>query len=266
MMAATRSPRRKKIVIKVGGAVLDDLGGFWPQVKQLSLEAHVVIVHGGGAKATALARRLGHEPRVISGRRVTKELDLQIVQWTMRGETNMRLVTEANQSGLRAVGLCGADAGLLQARKRAPRAIGGEVVDFGWVGEVVRVRTDFLDMLARSDLLPIIAPLGVDENGLVYNVNADTVAGALAMALRAQELLLVTAAGGLRRESHKASTLLPRCTQETYDRGLAAGWITDGMSVKLSVALDSVRSGIKHVFVVSASDIVRREHATRVVL
>ena len=257
------------IVIKIGGAVLetpDGLETFWRQVKVLHETAPVVIVHGGGKQATELAHRLGHEPRIVHGRRVTTDLDLEIVQWALRGSINTGLVAQAARHGLRAVGLSGADGGLLSVSKRPPWQIDGEAVDFGWVGEVERVDTQVLDDLLKGGFVPIVAPLGIDTEGRLYNVNADTVAHALATALTASQLLLVTASGGVRKSIDEAGSHLPHCDKETFDHGLAAGWIAGGMRVKLHVAFEALSAGIAEVFILAPDDLLARAYATRVVL
>jgi len=257
------------IVIKIGGAVLeepDGLEAFWRQVKALHETTPVVIVHGGGKQATEVARRLGHDPRIVHGRRVTTDLDLEIVLWTMRGSVNAGLVAQASRHGLSAVGLCGADGGLLGVSKRPPWEIDGERVDFGWVGEVEHVETKVLDDLLQGGFVPLVAPLGVDAHGQLYNVNADTVAHALATALAASQLLLVTQAGGVRKGVDEEASPLPLCDKETFDHGLAAGWIAGGMRVKLHVAFEALNAGIAEVFILAPDDLLARAYATRVVL
>lgn len=265
----TTSQKPKPIVIKIGGAVLDEpagLAAFWQQVNQLHETAPVVIVHGGGKQATDLAHRLGHQPRIVHGRRVTTDLDLEIVQWTMRGSVNAGLVAQAARHGVAAVGLCGADGGLLRVHKRPPWNVEGEMVDFGWVGDVDSVETTILERLLDAGFVPIVAPLGLDAAGQLYNVNADTVAHALATALEAEQLFLVTQSGGVRRVADDAASHLAHCTRETYDQGLATGWINGGMGVKLHVAFAALNAGITEVFILAPDDLLARTSATRVVL
>ena len=259
----------KPIVIKIGGAVLDEPEGldtFWQQVNHLHETMPVVIVHGGGKQATELAHRLGHKPRIVHGRRVTSDLDLDIVQWTMRGSVNAGLVGQAARHGLTAVGLSGADGGLLRVHKRPPWEIEGMMVDFGWVGDVDHVETAVLESLLLAGFVPVVAPLGIDAAGQLYNVNADTVAQAIATALGAEQLFLVTQSGGVRRVVDDATSRLAHCTRETYDRGLETGWINGGMGVKLHVAFEALSGGITEVFILAPDDLLARAYATRVVL
>lgn len=255
-------------LIKLGGTLLSDetlLDAIWAAVDALRHDAPVLIVHGGGKQATALAHRLGHEPRIVQGRRVTTDLDLNIVQWTMRGELNTHLAAAAHRHGIPAVGICGVDGGTLRVHKRPPWPINGDLVDFGWVGDVDGVRPDLLRHLLVGGLVPIVAPLGVDADGQIYNVNADTVALALAEALGASHFLLVTDRGGVQRDLTRPDSLLPTCDAATYQTGLDEGWIEGGMRVKLKVAFEALDAGIPDVLIVGAEDLLTRRHCTRIV-
>lgn len=256
------------IVIKIGGALLEApeaMEAFWQQVRLLHETTPAVIVHGGGKQATELARRLGHEPRIVHGRRVTTDLDLDIVKWTMRGSLNVGLVAQAARHGLKAVGLSGADGGLLRVHRRPPRDVDGEIVDFGWVGDVDDAETEVLESLLRAGFVPIVAPLGIDDDGRLYNVNADTVAHAVATTLGVAQLFLVTESGGVKRNVEDAASHLAQCDHATYRSGLAAGWIAGGMGVKLHVAFEALHAGIAEVFILAPDDLVARANATKVV-
>ena len=258
----------RPIVVKIGGALLEapeTLDAFWEGIAGLRQQAPVVVVHGGGPQATALARRLGHEPRIVQGRRVTTELDLQILQWALRGELNLRLVAAALQHGLPAVGLAAADGGTLRVRRRPPWTIEGETVDFGFVGDVERVEPALLRHLLEGGYVPVVAPLGIDDEGQLYNVNADTVACALAEALQAHTFLLVTETGGVRRNPDDPASLLPCCDRATFEAGLRDGWIGGGMRVKLEVAFQARGRGIPEVYILAPDDLLTRSRATSVV-
>lgn len=254
-------------VIKLGGALVADpeaLAPFWRDVAVLRAQAPVLVVHGGGPQATALARRLGHEPRIVHGRRVTSDLDLAIIQWTLRGELNSRLVAAATRAGLRAAGICGVDGATLRVHRRPPRLIDGETVDFGHVGDVDTLDTGLLSLLLLNGFLPIFAPLGVDDQGRVYNVNADTVACAVAGALGASRFLLVTESGGLRRDPADAASRLPVCNAALLEQGSAEGWITGGMRVKVDTALQARTAGIPDVYICAPDELLHPEPGTRI--
>ena len=254
-------------VLKIGGALVSDaaaLDTFWSAVSELSASRHVAVVHGGGTRATELAVRMDHEPRIVHGRRVTTDLDLRIVQWTMRGELNGVLVSGAAAHGLRAVGLSGADGGILLVSRRPPWEVDGERIDFGWVGDVDSVDAELLEVLLERGFVPVIAPIGIDAAGHLYNVNADTVSCAVAEALSADEYLLVTESGGVRRDAQDPATHLATCTRDTFRTGRAEGWIAGGMRVKLKVAFDALSAGIPTVCIVPPEGILDHSLGTSV--
>lgn len=255
-------------MIKLGGALLADEGlpaSFWEAVQVLQAQAPVVIVHGGGPQLTDVARRLQHEPRIVQGRRVTTDTDLEIVHWTLRGALNVQLVARATRFGLRAAGISGVDGAILQVRRRPPWNVEGETVDFGWVGDVERIDTALVRHLFAGGYLPILAPLGIDEAGQTYNVNADTVACALAGALGAAQFLLVTEAGGVRRDPADPKSLLASCDRATFAAGTEHGWIQGGMRVKLKVAFDALDAGVPEVFILAPDDLIPRARGTQAV-
>ena len=250
-------------VLKLGGAV-DRTPSFWLQVRKLSQRRNVLIVHGGGAQSTELAHQLGHIPTFVHGRRITGDLDLNIARWVMRGAVNTDLVCEALTHGLLPIGVSGADGSILRVTRRPPWSVDGKEVDFGWVGDIEQVHTELLTVLVAHDYIPIVASLGVDAEGQIYNVNADTVAGAIAEALEAHELLLVTPTGGLRREAEDPATLVPEYIVGDRISSHDEQWITDGMRVKVGVAARAVASGIRTVLILGPDDLIDRARVTRV--
>ncbi len=254
---------RTPIVIKIGGTVLDHLSQFWDQVK--SIEPPVVIVHGGGMQSTNLAKRLDHTPKIVKGRRVTSSLDLSIAEWAMRGAVNVKLVAEAHTFGLKAVGLSGVDGAMINVRRREPWLIDGKEVDFGWVGEIVSIDTTLIEANLNSGFIPIIAPLGIDHSGHRYNVNADTVACALAASIHATELLLVTDTGGVLRNQNDPSSLLTICSPSDETAGLSQGWIRGGMSVKIQTARGALEKGVSSVWILGVDDLLHKKNATSII-
>lgn len=255
-------------VIKIGGALVareDALDALWSSVATMIAERRVIIVHGGGPAATEVARKLGHEPRIVHGRRVTSDTDLQIVQWTMRGELNSALVAHAHRTGVRAVGISGADGVTLSVVRRPPWSIDGEQVDFGWVGDIREVDADLLNILTSNGYVPVVAPLGIDDTGQLYNVNADTVSYALAAAVGADEYLLMTESGGVRRDADDPHSHIDVCSRADFERGVDEGWIQGGMRVKLKVAFDALEAGIPRVLILSPENLMSQEGGTRVV-
>lgn len=255
-------------VIKIGGALLSEaarIGALWDGIRAIHAERHVVVVHGGGPQLTAMARRLGHEPRIVQGRRVTTDLDLNIMHWTVRGVLNTTLVASAATHDVPSVGLSGVDGAMIRVQKRPPWDINGERVDFGWVGDVQRVDPRLLHVLCGAGFVPVVAPIAVDAHGQTYNVNADTVAQSIAAAVSAEEFLLVTETGGIRRDPQDARTLLSAIDAPAYHEGAQQGWIRGGMLVKLRVAFEARGSGIPAVRIVAPDGIVDREAGTTIV-
>ena len=235
-------------VVKLGGAVAASRAAtarLWREVARTG--GPVVIVHGAGPQATALARRLGHEPRIVAGRRVTTDLDLDVALWTMRGSVNARLVASAQASGVNAVGISGADGGLVTVERRPPREVDGETVDFGHVGDVTGTDPALVRALLAERFTPVVATVCADRAGSLYNVNADTVAMELAVALGAARLVLVAEAAGVRRDPDDPASLLPRLTPGAIREGVREGWIAGGMRPKLEVATEAIARGIPEV-------------------
>ena len=241
-------------VLKLGGAVLADpeaVAAVWKSVAQ---RPDAVVVHGGGPQATSLARRLGHEPRLVAGRRVTSDLDLDVALWTLRGALNARLVASARLAGLRAVGLSGVDGGLVTVVRRPPVAVDGETVDFGHVGDVQAVDVAVLAALLDAGFVPVVASVCADAHGALYNVNADTVAFEVAAALGA-DLALVTEAGGVRRDPADPASRLHQLSGAAVDEGVAEGWIAGGMRPKLEVARAALQRGVPSVRICAPGDL-----------
>lgn len=253
----------KRIVIKLGGALLaQDLSGFWDGLEQLSSTAEVIIVHGGGPQTTALAGRLGHVPTIVEGRRVTTDTDLEILQWVIRGQLNGYLVAHAHTRGIRAVGLSGADGGILRVQKRPPWEIGGEEVDFGHVGDVDRIDPTLLFTLLQAGMVPIVCPPGIDSAGKLYNVNADTIALEIAAAVGAEELILLTEAGAVLDKDKKP---IRRLTPSSARKGVDEGWIAGGMKVKTDIGGWALEKGIGSVWIAHPESLMDRANATQII-
>lgn len=252
-------------IVKLGGALLADenaLDAVWRGVAALREAGPVVLVHGGGPQVTALARRLGHEPRIVAGRRVTTDLDLDVVLWTMRGELNARLTAAALAADVPAVGLSGVDGGLVRVERRPPQEKDGETVDFGHVGDVVRCDPDVLRALLSAGFVPVVASPCADGSGNLYNVNADTVALTIADALGAASLLLVAEAGGVFENLTDAGSRIASLDEAGFEHGVTEGWIAGGMRPKLEVGFDARRRGVPHVRICAPADLTDRAAGT----
>ncbi len=241
----------KTFVIKYGGhamgdaALADSFARDVVLLKQVGIDP--VIVHGGGPQIGAMLDRLRVRSDFIEGLRVTSAETVEIVEMVLSGTINKGIVTAINNAGGNAVGLSGKDARLIEARKlertvRDPDSNIEKVLDLGFVGEPVRINPHILRVFGDSDVIPVIAPIGLGENGETYNINADTVAGAVAAALGATRLYLLTDVAGV---LDGEGLLIPEMTPATARALVADGTISGGMVPTAATCLDAVRQGVE---------------------
>lgn len=245
----------KTIVIKYGGSAMTD-----PALKESfaldvillgTIGMHPVVVHGGGPQINKMMERLGKVPAFVHGLRVTDAETMEIVEMVLGGTVNKEIVSFINRHGGRAVGLTGKDATLIQARKVKVRKPGsrskGDLIDIGQIGEVANVNVEVLDSLRRDQIIPVIAPVGVGPQGESYNVNADLVAGAVAAALSAEKLILLTDVAGI---LDKKKEIIPTLTRAQAKKRLADGTLTGGMIPKVTACLSALAGGVPKAHVV----------------
>ena len=249
----------KTIVIKYGGNAMTEehlKDCFARDVVLLKLVGmNPVVVHGGGPQINDLLARVGKQGEFIQGMRVTDRETMDIVEMVLGGLVNKEIVSLINQHGGRAVGLTGKDGGFIKAKKLYLQ--GGdsdEQIDIGQVGEVVSIDPELVSLLDTRDFIPVVAPIGVGENGEAYNINADLVAGKLAETLKAEKLILMTNTPGVLDKSGK---LLTGLTESKIKALVADGTISGGMLPKLASCLDAVRNGVNTVQIIDG----RVEHA-----
>lgn len=239
----------KTIVVKYGGNAMTDPeleSSFARDIVLLkTVGLHPVVVHGGGPQVDNLLKQLGRESARIDGMRVTDAATMEVVEMVLGGSVNKSIVNLINRHGGRAIGLTGKDGNLLRAKKLLldKKDANGNIqqIDLGLVGEVVGVKTDVLDLFMTGDFIPVIAPLGVDEQGNTYNINADLVAGKVAEALKAEKLVLLTNISGV-LDANK--NILTGLTTQDVDQLIEDGVIYGGMIPKVSCALDAVKGGV----------------------
>jgi acetylglutamate kinase len=238
----------KTIVIKYGGNAMTDAKlkeDFARDVVLLKLVGiNPVVVHGGGPQIGQLLARVGKQSEFIQGMRVTDEETLDVVEMVLGGLVNQDIVTLINQHGGKAVGLTGKDGNFIHARRLLLKSPDNdeEKIDIGQVGEVVSIDPEIVNLLSSRDFIPVIAPLGVGENGEAYNINADPVAGKLAITLQAEKFVLLTNTAGV---LDKAGHVLTGLTAARVDELIADGTIYGGMLPKVECALDAVRNGVR---------------------
>ena len=253
----------KLIVVKYGGNAMTDPeleSSFARDIVLLkTVGLHPVVVHGGGPQVDNLLKELGRKSERIDGMRVTDKSTMDIVEMVLGGGVNKSIVSLINKHGGSAIGLTGKDANLIQAKKMLMEKVGEDgiavPIDLGYVGDVVSVNKDVINMLISSNFIPVIAPLGVDSEGNTYNINADLVAGKVAEFLQAEKLMLLTNIKGvLGRDGEVVTGLTPK----KVDAMIEDGTISGGMIPKIQCALDAVRSGVKSAVIVDG----RVPHAT----
>jgi len=250
----------KTIVIKYGGNAMTEehlKQGFAKDVVLLKLVGlNPVIVHGGGPQINDLLKRVGKEGVFVQGMRVTDQETMDIVEMVLGGLVNKEIVSLINQHGGKAVGLTGKDGEFIRARKLMikDKENANQLIDIGQVGEVVGIDPALVSLLDSQDFIPVVAPIGVGENGEAYNINADLVAGKLAETLKAEKLILLTNTAGVLDKEGKLLTGL-RAAQ--VDELIANGTISGGMIPKISTALEAVKNGVKSSHIIDG----RVEHA-----
>ncbi len=254
----------KTIVIKYGGnAMIDDhlKNSFARDIvllKQVGINP--VVVHGGGPQIGSYLEKLNISSHFVNGMRVTDSETMDVVEMVLGGLVNKEIVSLINQHGGKAVGLTGKDGHFIKAKKhtiicKAPEVDVPEIIDFGHVGEVTSIDSSVVDMLVHSDFIPVIAPIGVGEDGTSYNINADLVAGKIAEHLQAEKLILLTNTAGL---LDKAGEVLTGLSSSKIDELIAEGTIYGGMLPKIDCALKAVAAGVNSCHIIDG----RVKHST----
>ncbi len=255
----TRLYRDQTFVVKLGGEVLgsrDVLDSLAVSIALLeSLSVRVVLVHGGGPQASELSRQLGLTPEVVAGRRVTTPEVLEVAKMVYAGRLNVDLLAVLRRHGVRGVGLSGVDADLVTARKRPPVQVrdddGSErLVDFGEVGDIEKVDAAVLKALLEAGYVPVVASLAADASGRPLNVNADTLAEALASALQAKKLIFLTSAPGVLRDPGDESSLLAFAVPDDLAPFLETGAIRGGMRPKVEACIRAVTNGVRRTHII----------------
>jgi acetylglutamate kinase len=246
----------KTIVIKYGGNAMIDEAlkyGFARDIVLMKLVGmNPIVVHGGGPQIGAALTELGIESKFVDGMRVTDSKTMDVVQMVLGGLVNQDIVSLINQCGGKALGLTGKDTNLISARKMliersSPDLAVPEIVDIGHVGEVKSINREVLDVVLASDIIPVIAPIGIGDNNETYNINADLVAGKLAEELNAEKLILLTDVSGLTDNDGK---LLSGLDAAEVDLLIENGTITGGMLPKIRCALSAINNGVKSAHII----------------
>lgn len=251
-----RMYKGKVFVVKAGGGVFADAESTRVLVEQIAIlhyfGVRVVMVHGGGPQVTELQNALGMEARMVHGRRVTDAKSIDVTAMVLSGLINTRILSFCRDLNIDAVGISGVDAGLIRAHKRAPVKLDdGQTVDYGFVGDIVGVDTTVIRKLLDNGLMPVVSPLSADENGVLLNINADTVAAAIGASLDAEKLILCTGAPGILERVDDPGSLISYTDLKGLKRLKDEKRIVEGMLPKAKAIEEAIRGGVRRVHVVS---------------
>ena len=260
--------KQKLTIVKVGGAVVEDEAQLTRLLADFTaISGAKVLVHGGGRRATAVAARLGIETKMVEGRRITDSDMLSVVTMVYGGLVNKTVVARLQALGVNAIGLTGADAGIIRSERRPPVSIGADsptLVDFGFVGDVRSVDDSMLARLIDAGMTPVIAPLTHDGQGQILNTNADTMASETAKALAERydvTLIYAFEKPGVLRDADDDTSVISVIDRQAFETYRADGTISGGMLPKIENALKAVDAGVTRVVITSATTI-DGEHGT----
>ena len=253
---------KEKIVIKYGGNVLIDrkvFNNFISDIDVLNkLGLSIIVVHGGGPQIGSVLKKLSIQSEFIDGLRVTDSQTMDVVEMVLGGLVNKEIVNLLNQNQGRAIGVSGKDGKLIKAKKlrlkQKKQRLTDEIIDIGHVGEVVGINTEILDVMKDSNFIPVIAPIGTDDSGTSFNINADSVAGEIAIVMGAEKLILLTNVEGVK---DKTGNVLTGLTPIQASRLITNRTLKDGMVPKVQCAVNAIKSGVTSAHIIDG----RVEHA-----
>jgi len=242
----------KTVVIKYGGNAM-----ISPELKEKVMEditllkyigANPVVVHGGGPDISEMLKQYEVKSEFVNGLRVTDEQTMRIAQMVLVGKTNKEIVSTLNTMGGNAIGLCGIDGKLIECKKHMEK-VDGELTDIGFVGEITKINAHALQMLADDQYIPVVAPIGIGSDGESYNINADTVAGAVAAAIGAEKLILLTDVPGIKKSNENEEIIYEISQKEIFSM-IDKGEINGGMIPKTLSCVDAIDAGVKRVHII----------------
>ena len=253
----------KTFVVKFSGKVTEDKENLASLAEELALlhevGIRICVIHGGGKQLTELAKKLGVVQTVIEGRRVTDDDTLDLAKMIFRGKINTEILAQLRRRGIQAVGLSGIDGGVVKAVKRPPKDVFNkqtgetESIDFGHVGDVVEIDASLINTLLDSGYLPVISSLGADDEGKVFNINADTIASEIAASLGAEKLILLSDVNGIYLDENNENTKLSRITTSDAAHLINSGRATGGMIPKLESLITLLDRGVQSAHILSGT-------------
>ncbi|MDR2966391.1 MAG: acetylglutamate kinase [Methanobacteriaceae archaeon] len=258
---------RKKIMIKYGGHAMIDEVAMDSTARDTVLLKYVgmepIVVHGGGPEISRSMNKMGKEPKFIKGLRVTDEETMEIVKMVLIGKINTDIVSQIGLHGGKASGISGKDSQLILASKKAPHKIRDDetgeehVVDLGLVGEINSLNTDIINMFTENDYIPVISPIGIDNNGDTLNLNADTVAGEIAGEIAAEKLIILTDVSGVLKDPNDPNSLIKQIKIDEIDELINNGTISGGMIPKIETCVKAIEGGVSSAHIIDG----RIEHS-----
>lgn len=254
----------KIFVVKFSGKVTEDKENLASLVEELALLHQVgikiCVIHGGGKQLSELAKKLGVAQKVINGRRVTDDNTLELAKMIFAGKINIDILAALRRRGIEAVGLSGIDGNIIQAEKRPPKEILNretgetETIDFGNVGDILEINTRLLQILMDTDYLPVVSSLGADEDGQVFNINADTIAAEIAAQLKAEKLIVLSDVNGIYMDPEDPESKVSRLSVSEAAMMIQTGKATGGMIPKLHNLITILQRGVKSAHVIGGNE------------
>ena len=255
--------KNKTFVVKLSGKVTEEQDQLYALAEEITLlnqvGIHVAVIHGGGKQLTTTAERLGIAQRIVNGRRVTDADTLEVAKMVFAGQINMDIISALRRAGADTVGLSGVDGDIIQARRREIQKVlnqeTGEVemVDFGHVGDIVEINVRLLRLLLDNGYVPVISSLGADDQGNVYNINADTIAAEIAAHLEAEKLILLTDVDGILRERSDPTSRISRLTVDEAEALVKDKTVSAGMLPKIAAIARLIRRGVRSAHIINGN-------------
>ena len=248
--------KNKIFVIKVGGELFTDKVLTRKLIEQIAilqqLGIRIILIHGGGIQSTQMASSLGIDAQFVEGRRITDAKSIEIATMILNGKINTQILAVAREFDLNAIGMSGIDAGLINAHRReALKTKDNKLIDYGFVGDIDSINTDLLEKQLSANLIPVISPLTCDKNGVILNINADTVAAAIAAAIGAEKLILISSAPGILEDRDDNASLISYLDLEKLKKLIDEQKITDGMLPKSTAINYALERGVARVHIIS---------------
>jgi len=255
--------KNKIFVVKLSGKVTEDQEQLNSLAEEITLcqqvGIHIAVIHGGGKQLTSVAERLGIEQKIVNGRRVTDTETLEIAKMVFAGQINMDILSALRKSGCETVGLSGVDGNIIHARRRDIQNVLNqetgqvEAIDFGHVGDIVEINVRLLKLLLDNGYVPVISSLGADEQGNIYNINADTIASEIAVHLQAEKLFLLTDVDGVLLDRNDPSSRISRLTVDEAENLVKEKVVSAGMLPKIAAIAHLIRRGVRSAHIINGS-------------